>query len=75
MAKLGLRADPAHGTGTTSALVDRLIAARDDAVKQRVHQLLLAQPDDRLKTGLGLNDEEISRLRRGKLMRSGSLGS
>jgi len=53
----------------TSSLVDRLIAARDDARKQRLHQLLLALHDHRLNTGLGLSDVDVLSLCSGKLLR------
>lgn len=52
-----------------SALVRRLISAREDAAKSVVHWHLLQNTDERLKESLGFTDDDIRALRGGELRR------
>jgi hypothetical protein len=49
-----------------SGLVRRLVCARDDPGKERIHMWLLNLNDAQLQSGLGLTVEDIAVLRSGK---------
>jgi hypothetical protein len=48
-----------------SGLVRRLVCARDDPGKERIHMWLLTLNDAQLQSGLGLTVEDIAVLRTG----------
>jgi hypothetical protein len=49
-----------------SALVKRLVSAREDAAKSRVHWHLTQRTDEELRERLGFTDDDIRTLRGGQ---------
>jgi len=51
-----------------SALVKRLISARQDAAKSEIHWHLTQHTDERLRESLGFTNDDIRALRAGKFL-------
>ncbi len=49
-----------------SALVRRLISAREDAAKSKIHRYLTQQTNEQLRESLGFSDDDIGALRAGQ---------